>query len=130
MRLDETRAGLLISVVCLCFCLSAVGCGARQKAFEAMALSNMKELAKAILDYKKDKHAWPDNLEQLKGRPNLDLATLMKNRGTGDDPAYEYVKPVSDNVRTIILYQLRNGNRDTTLPVAYSDGSIGQLTNN
>ena len=61
----------------------------------------------------------------LGGKENL--AKLLKNPATGDDPGYEYFKPPRGQHagKTIIIYQLRDGKRDTTLAVAYLDTSVG-----
>ena len=98
----------------------------RDSAHMAMSTNNMKMLLLAMFDYKDQKGQWPDKLEQLKGNPNLDFATVTKNPVTRDDPGYEYVKPTGDDPRTVILYQLSIGKRDTTLPVGYADGSVSR----
>jgi hypothetical protein len=47
---------------------------------------------------------------------------------TGDNPGYEYVKTTSDAAgsTTIVIYQLRGGKRDASLPVAFADGSVSE----
>ncbi|NLT72337.1 MAG: hypothetical protein GXX91_16810 [Verrucomicrobiaceae bacterium] len=138
---------LVLAVVGLCVWLGAAGCGApndevptkreepvpdevrealHDSVHMALSTNHMKMLLLTMFSYKDEKGQWPDKLEELKGNPDLDFAKVIKNPVTGDDPGYEYVKPTGDDPRTIILYQLSNGKRDTTLPVGHADGSVSQ----
>jgi hypothetical protein len=82
-----------------------------------------------------DEGQWPDSLDQVKEQAektatdmgvDKDFATLMKNPLTGDDPGYEYVKPAEGDPleTTVMLYQLRGGTRDTTLPKCYQSAAV------
>ena len=57
------------------------------------------------------------------------LASMLANPVTGDNPGYEYIKPTGGaNLNgTVMIYQLRSGQRDLNLPVARADGSVGAL---
>ena len=130
MKLVTNPSGLLFAALGLGLCLSLAGCdAARQSAYKAQSANNVKQLAMAAIQHKQEKGVWPDRLEDLKGKPNLDFAKVMKNPVTNDDPGYEYVKPADGGSSAVILYQLRGGKRDTTLPVGYADGSVGPLKN-
>ena len=112
--------------------LSTAGCGAvaeaRRKAFEIQALDHMRKLAIAVIDYAdKNDGQFPaelaDAAEYCKETP---FDVLINNPFTGDNPGYEYVKPAEDApiTETVMIYQLRDGQRDTSLKVAYADGSV------
>jgi hypothetical protein len=121
-------------------CLAAVftGCGGGGAMQRIESSSNLKELARAVIKYHDDKQEWPEklaDLESMVGESDAmgvigdgkDYATLVRNPLTGDDPGYEYVTPPAEPEglsKTIVLYQLRDGKRDETLPVAYLDGSV------
>ena len=114
------RAALLALV------MSFAGCSA-PKAEAVMQSSNqMKELILGLHDYQASNGDWPQTLEQIREMTDTDLDVLMKNPVTGDDPGYEYVPPAvdADPATTVVLYQLRDGQRDTTLRVGYADGSV------
>ena len=82
---------------------------------------------------------WPERLDtvsdNLKGGDAI-FRELLKNPVTGDDPGYEYVKPEGKldgpgfDSQQVILYQLRDGKRDTSLKVGYADGSVRPLGSN
>ncbi len=117
-----------------------VGCSDAQQ--RADSSSNLKELARAVLKYEADNQAWPATLGDLQPVVGTsddlgtigggkDYAALVKNPLTGDNPGYEYVKPAETPesfANTIILYQLRGGNRDESLPVGFLDGSVRPAT--
>lgn len=95
----------------------------------------MHKLQAAMMEYA-DKHdgQWPDSLEQIKDDLGGDAAfnELMTNPLTGEFPGYEYVKPEgqlsdSGNWQQVILYQRREGQRDTSLKVGYADGAVRPL---
>lgn len=117
--------------------LVACGCNDAKKKIESS--DNLKQLSVAIIAYHDAHNAYPDSLDQLKpmiGQKGpigvigngKDYAALIRNPLTGDDPGYEYVKPGAEGNEstTIVLYQLRNGKRDTSLPVAYANGSVAE----
>ncbi len=119
---------LLISLV-----LALAGCSDTKKRRESSG--NLKLLSSAIIAYHESKKAWPDSLEQLKpliGKEGpigiigggKDFATLIQNPLTGANPGYEYVKPAGRAASGVVLYQLKGGVRDTSLPAAYADGSV------
>jgi len=115
--------------------LIIVGFGCRGASEDALAAirqtqsrNNISQLCKGALAMKSFSDMWPENLEELGksvGGP-ADLAELLVNPVTGDNPGYEYVKPEENSPlsQLIIVYQLRNGKRDLTLPVGYGDGSV------
>jgi len=93
----------------------------------------MHKIHTAIFIYvDKNDGEWPDSIEQVKDNLDADvqLKEVMTNPATGDNPGYEYVKPkgnwsASDfDGEQVILYQLRDGKRDTSLKVGYADGSV------
>jgi hypothetical protein len=96
---------------------------------------NMKILGMAIIAFEGEEGQWPDNLDQVKEQAekaaadmgaDKDFATLMKNPLTGDDPGYEYVIPAEGDPieETVMLYQLRGGQRDETLAKCYQSASV------
>lgn len=128
--------GLCGLVLAAFVALAVSGCSdARQ---EMASGNNLKELSCAIIKYHADNKSWPDSLGDVKpliGKEGplgvigkgKDFAALTTNPLTGDNPGYEYVKPPADvksSAATIVLYQLRGGKRDATLPVAFLDGSV------
>ena len=115
---------VLVAVVMASTC----GCAVIARSRSARSSSNMKQLAQMAILCMIENGAWPDRLVQLKkyaaeGRWD----ELITNPVTGDRPGYEYVKPASDSFDAVILYQLRGGERDLTLPVAYADGAVRPL---
>jgi hypothetical protein len=117
---------------------SFTGCGSSaRKKIEAS--DNLKQLSIAIIKYHDERNAWPDTLEQVKpmiGQQYMgttigngkDYADLLKNPFTGDNPGYEYEKP-SDG-HAVVLYQMRGGKRDLSLPIAHADGSVRENGSN
>jgi hypothetical protein len=131
------RAKYVLGIGLLTLVAATSGCGNKAK-LNLETANHMKSLCVAATLYHNDKKAWPDNLEQIKpyigkeapGLPDFsngkDYAALIANPVTGDNPGYEYVKPKDDapGRTTIMLYQLRGGKRDESLPVAFMDGSV------
>ena len=127
---------LIGMVLAVCVALVVAGCSNAKQRVESAA--NLKDLSRAVLKFQADNGAWPatladlmpvigtsDELGEIGG--GKDYATLVRNPLTGDDPGYEYVKPPADVESmsgTIVLYQLRDGKRDSTIPAAYLDGSV------
>ena len=114
--------------------LAVSGCTAKKYRESS---DNLKQLSVAVIAYNEENKAWPDSLAQLKpliGKQGplgvigngKDFATLTKNPLTGDDPGYEYAKPANPAASStaILLYQLNRGKRDSSLPVAFADGSV------
>ena len=128
MRQLHHLALLLFSIVTFSGCCCCAGIeDAREAAREAQSRNNMQMLVLAALNYETSNGAWPESLEDLREfTPDFD--NVVTNPVTMDNPGYEYVKPVVDEdmvlYDTIILYQLRNGVRDTSLAVGYADGSV------
>ena len=89
----------------------------------------------ALIKFHDDNKAWPEKLDEVKpliGKEGpmgvigkgKDFAALMANPLTGDNPGCEYVKPKDGGTAPVMLYQLRGGTRDESLPVAFRDGSV------
>ncbi len=121
VRLTIFRTGSIASLVLLV--VSTIGCGNRSE-LESQSNENMEKLAAAVWEYRDADGVYPENLDDSTyqedvGGPEV-FQYLMKNPLTGDDPGYEYVKPPDDTPLSasdvIIIYQLRDGHRDTTLP--------------
>jgi hypothetical protein len=130
-RQSIVRVGLLAALsVVVCGC---GGPGAKEKAASSQ---NMKMLAEAVITFHDANGGkWPDALADAKDQAAkviadygaaTDFAKLQANPLTGDNPGYEYVKPKEGDPleSTVMLYQLRNGKRDTSLPVCYQSGSV------
>jgi hypothetical protein len=91
----------------------------------------MKELMLGIMNYRTvNDGRWPDDLSEIESLiPNADFKQLMINPVTGDNPGYEYVRP-SDSTgleTTVILYQLRDGQRATDLRVGLADNQLSEI---
>jgi hypothetical protein len=122
-----TIALLLIAVLFV----SPLCSKARPRHYKAQTELRMRNLLWAILEYHEaNGNQWPDELdfveEYLGG---FELREMIHNSITGDIPGFEYVKPTgnSDPATTVILYQLRDGRRDTSLSVGYADGSVREV---
>ena len=116
---------LLLSSFAGCCCPAITA--ARDAARQAQSMNNMMQIGLAAINHHQIHEDWPNSLDDLRDQiPDLDV--LLVNPVTMDDPGYEFVKPpVGEGVswsETIILYQLRNGARDTSLPVGFADGSV------
>ena len=111
-----------------------VGCGldnATQAKAKLDSSNQMKELILAVRNYHaSNDDQWPDKLSEIAAFTDTSFEQLMKNPVTGSDPGYEYVKPEdgADLKTTLILYQLRNGQRATDLKVGYADNRVAELT--
>ena len=96
----------------------------------ALSSNNMHQMATAMLIYRtRNGGQWPDRLDQIAKEVGGEeqYLQLMLNPVTHSEPGYEYVKPPAGTLQlsqVIVLYQLRNGKRDTALPVAYGDGHV------
>lgn len=126
MRFLNLGALSLLSAALFTGCCCSGIDAAREAARNAQSMNNMMQLALNVLNYQTIHETWPASLEDLRElEPNLDA--LLANPVTMDNPGYEYVRPVDENAawsETVILYQLRNGARDMSLPVGYADGSV------
>jgi hypothetical protein len=111
------------------------GCGGSTAMQEIESSQNMKILGTAINTFRGDEGRWPDSLDQVKQQAekaatdmgvDKDFAALMKNPLTGDDPGYEYVQPAEGDPleTTVMLYQLRDGKRDTSLKKCYQSAAV------
>ena len=119
---------VLLSIVGMTGCVDIHTPGAREAALRVSSRNNMKQMVLALLKHYEKKQEWPDGLDEL--LPLLDNNhAVFDNPLTGDNPGYEYVKPSAPleeikDAETIVLYQLRNGQRDRKLAVAYLDGQV------
>jgi hypothetical protein len=102
-----------------------------QKATSLVSAHNMRTLTVGVLDYGEKNQRWPDSIDDLAphGEGKGGLRRLMMNPVTGDDPGYEYVKPVSKygegkHSDRVVFYQLRDGKRDLSLKVGYLDARV------
>ena len=125
---SPTRLGLLFG---LAIC---IGCGLdRAPRAEAMLKSanQMRELMVGIMNYRSvNEEQWPEDLSEIEGLiSDVDFEQLMSNPVTGDNPGYEYVKPSdsADPATTVILYQLRGGQRATDLQVGFADNHLSEI---
>lgn len=106
--------------------------GVREAALRTSSHNNMKHITFALLDYYKANQQWPDKLDAL--LPSLEVGkSVFENPLTGDNPGYDYVKPTAPlekitAAETIVLYQLRDGQRDRQLACAYLDGQVRLIT--
>ena len=91
-----------------------------------MSSNNMHQMGIAMANYRAKNGGWPESLEEISPYLEGEVSELMTNPITGDDPGYEYVRPDMNIAppKTVVLYQLRDGRRDTTLPVLFADGSV------
>ena len=91
------------------------------------------DVSQAIVkSWKTNELEWPDNLEQVKPLMEEADTDWLLNPITGDDPGYEYVKPTGDltnvhDATTVLLYQLRDGERDLDLQVCFRDHYVSLL---
>ena len=111
-----------------------VGCGldnAPQAKAQLDSSNQLKELILAVrLYHDSNDDQWPDKLSEIAMFTEEGLGQLMENPITGDNPGYEYVKPEdgADLKTTVVLYQLRNGQRAADLKVGYADNRVAELT--
>ena len=124
----STSVIVLSSIVWMSGCVDIHTPGAREAALRVSSRNNMKQMVLALLEHYEKKQQWPNGLDEL--LPLLDNNhAVFDNPLTGDNPGYEYVKPSAPleeikDAETIVLYQLRNGQRDRKLAVAYLDGQV------
>ncbi|MEK6248188.1 MAG: hypothetical protein N2C12_08410 [Planctomycetales bacterium] len=104
---------------------------ARQQARLAHADYKMTQLAIAANKFKEKHNEWPARLDQLAPfvGSRKELAILLANPFTRDNPGYEYVRPGKDMrpSETVLLFQLTGGKRDESLNVAYADTRVRRL---
>ena len=115
-----TRSFAMLTVS-LGVCAGMLGC----ESSKDKSISHMRSLCIAIVEHGIKHDAWPEDLSALKG---ID-AGILENPLTGDNPGYEYIKPVGIkpndvNSQWILLYQLRGGQRAENLLVCCLDGAI------
>ena len=119
---------VLLSIGGMTGCVDIHTPGARDAALRLSSRNNMKQIVLALLQHYEEKQQWPDGLDEL--LPLLENnRAVFENPVTGDNPGYEYVKPSGslEEIKaadTIVLYQLRNGQRDRKLAVAHLDGQV------
>ena len=124
----KVSAIVLLSIVWMSGCVDIHTGGARDAALRVSSRNNMKHIVSALLEHYEENEQWPDGLDEL--LPLLENnQAVFHNPLTGDKPGYEYVKPSGplDEIKaaeTIVLYQLRNGKRDTSLAAVYLDGEV------
>jgi hypothetical protein len=99
---------------------------AQDAANQTISSNNVMALCLAIIAQRdQNSGAWPESLDEVRANvPGYDQ--LIVNPVTKDNPGYEYVKPPdgADAATTVIIYQLRGGARDESLPKGYADGSV------
>ena len=123
----------IVSMAFLLLMIHCIGCGVTQAPHAEATLrssNQMKELILGIRNYHAVNNSqWPEQLSDVKQFTETDFDVLMSNPITDDIPDYEYVKPGDDaNIATtVILYQLRGGQRATDLRVGYADGHVAEL---
>jgi hypothetical protein len=112
--INPWRVGLSVAVVVIVVFVFFV----YRQSQTRYALSSiyMKQIMIDVMEHFDRTELFPDSVD-LTGRVNPI---------TGDDPGYEYVKPAKYDLDTVVIYQLRYGERDTSLPVAFADGSVGE----
>ena len=117
------------AVLVLAMLAIVLGCDARQKAQEqARGMRSSNDVKMIVLDLH-------NQFDQTKKWPETVDLSGKTNPLTGDTPGYEYVAPTEfnesgypvDTENTVVIYQLRNGQRDTSLPVGYANGSVRLL---
>ena len=120
----------LVAVASLALC-AGCSCEAGPREYKVQTETRMKNLLLAIYEYREaNENHWPDELIQIKEYlGGLDFEETVHNSFTGDRPGFEYVKPPNncDPAITVILYQLREGQRDTSLSIGFADGSVRQM---
>ena len=84
---------------------------------------NMKKLIMGCHRVEADCGEWPDRISEVKQYVE-DYDRIIRNPLTGDDPGYEYVKPVIRDESIAVMYQLRDGKRDMSLSLGYMDASV------
>ena len=118
-----------------------------EKRREMKSSGQMKLIGHALGQFASEHRGeYPDSLDEI--RPylvninlfyfpfvdSLEFDRLMTNPLTGDFPGYGYIKPntleIPDNQidRTVVLYQLRKGQRAQDLPVGLLSGSVRRFT--
>ena len=129
VRGQKHTAGLYF----LSLLLASGGCGASQARHAAAvqrSSNQMKEMILGMNVYRDaNDGAWPEQLFEIRPYTDNDLDLLLENPITGDHPGYEYIKPIDGAPleSTVVLYQLRNGERDTDLRVGYADNRVAEL---
>ena len=123
--IQDTTGTVLTAMVLM---MSFSGCGAPAAEAVLQSSNQMKELILAIRNYEDIHDQWPNDLGQVRNDVESDFDMLLQNPITGDHPGYEYVQPPAnaDPATTVILYQLRDGERDMTLRVGFADGKVAE----
>jgi hypothetical protein len=130
--MHSSRINVTTVLMSSIFLAAFAGCGEGRAthAKRQLSLINMKQLILVILNYR-DVHdnEWPENVAQVQSFRYGGLLLDMKNPLTGDEPGYEYVMPPkdADPEITVILYQLRDGQRDIDLQVGFGDGHFSEF---
>ena len=126
------RPGIVLLILAL---IPVLGCQGELKQ-RTQSTQHMKALERAIHRHLEEKGSWPKSFDdaapflgkatELGDTNDKDLAALLKNPLTGDDPGYEYVNPEGERAdpNGIVIYQLRNGKRDESLLATHRDGRI------
>lgn len=127
--LRRTRFGPLAAYLLLCVLFVGFGCDAPHAEARVQSSNQMKELILGVRNYHIINDEWPDDLGQVRELVDSSFDDVMRNPITGDDPGYEYVRPSADAdpATTVILYQLRDGQHDTSLRVGFADGHVGEF---
>jgi hypothetical protein len=133
---DLRTAVLLVLAISVSGCFAPALQAVRDKARQASSLNKMRQLVVGVLAYQDEHEKWPKRFKDIREytEGKAGLKKLLDNPATGDNPGYEYVRPSSDNKssdgkrsKLILIYQLRDGERDRKLAVAYADGHIEKI---
>ncbi len=114
--------------------LALTACGGGEKARLQANLAQTVLAGAAILYAHEHDNNLPNTLQDLRSYTSKAGAygtfeETIENPFTGDNPGYELANPgspLSYSPRKIMVYQLRDGKRDTSLNVAYEDGHSGE----
>jgi hypothetical protein len=129
-RMPLMAASVLLTQLAGCCCCGNFTGQLQQAAQDAAnriaSSNNVMALSLAIIAHRDQNGGqWPDSLDQIKANiPGYDQ--LIVNPITKSNPGYEYVKPADDAdlASTVMIYQLRDGARDESLPKGYADGTV------
>ena len=125
MNSHARRCACFLITVCLLI-LAACDNDARARIDSGQ---NMRAIGQAIAVYasEHEDNRYPQSLDDLKPQLGEQWESVMTNPLTGGNPGYELATPGERELvdpRKVLIYQLRGGKRDTTLPVLYADLTV------